>query len=156
MTEKHFGSNPKKKKVSTFFWGNILNQNLKKKSLNFFFGGNVLGNPQKSSNFQKNPPKWLYYSHDKKYLKTTVFSWRQKKPQNDCFVLKIKNTPKRLVILEGIFQKKKKQYLFLLGGWLSHKVFQKNWRKCFFCLCKKQGFIALSGCILFIFFFDDT
>ncbi len=41
-----------------------------------------------------------------------VLSCRQKTPQNDCFVLKTKNNPKRLLILEKIFQKKKKQYSF--------------------------------------------
>jgi hypothetical protein len=68
---------------------------------------------------------------------TVLFS-RQKIPQNDCFFLKTKKTPKRLFCPEdkkypkttcnfgGDFSKKKKQYLFLLGGWLSHKVFQKN------------------------------
>ena len=105
----------KKKKVSTFFLRKFFEPNppKKKKGLNFFFEeififlGAITN--KRSQIFQKNPPKWLHCPHNKKYHKTTVLSWRQKTPQNDCFVLKAKNTPKRLLILGGIFQKKKKQ-----------------------------------------------
>ena len=90
---KFFEPNPKKKKkkVSTFFFEEI-----------FIFWGQS----QKGLKFSKKSSKM-----------TALFS-RQKIPQNDCFVLKTKNTPKRLFCPEG---KKYPKTTFNFGGDFSKK-----------------------------------